>query len=480
MKQISSKITLITCLLLIGKMVSAQTTFNADHILINYLGRIDFSNTASPTYIYPGVQVSAKFHGTSISAIIHDYGNGTTVNGNFYKVFIDGNIVTEQLLVANGEQTYLLASGLTAAEHTVRIMKITEGASGKSSFKGFVVEGGNEVLLTNPLNITKRIEFIGDSWTCGFGNLSQYASGQASMTNSNFVAENEDNYYAWGPIAARALGADYHVTATSGRGLYRNNTGSMNNTIPLNYDNVFEDDASVQYDHSFAPDVIVIHLGTNDLASEENGQQFKLDDEAFKQTYISFINKLLTLHPCANVVICFGNSKSDAWPTWTKQLTRLRNIANDVVTKYVDGNVTTLELPYTAEKWTGNPADDCGYGDAWHPSKCSHEELAEKLVQKVNTMNVQWGNTGCIPSSQHTMIEKNAVSIYPNPVINKLFLTNVTHHKNWVIYNTLGEAVKNIDYNDVNGIDVSGLKSGFYFIKPATANAVESIKFVKR
>lgn len=477
MKQISLK---ITCLLLIGKMVSAQTTFNADNSLISYLGRIDFSNTVSPTYIYPGVQLSAKFHGTAISAIINDYGDGTIVNGNFYKVFIDGDIVTEQLLVANGEQTYLLASGLTVGEHTVKIMKITEGASGKSSFKGFVVEGGNELLISNPQNITKRIEFIGDSWTCGFGNLSQFTSGQASMVNSNYVAENEDNYYAWGPIASRALGAYYHVTATSGRGLYRNNTGSLNNTIPLNYDNVFEDDASVQYDHGFAPDVIVIHLGTNDLALEENGQQFKLDDEAFKQTYIAFINKLLTLHPCANVVICFGNSKSDSWPTWTKQLTRLRNIANDVVTKYVDGNVTTLELPYTAEKWTGNPADDCGYGDAWHPSKCSHEEMAVKLVQKVNAMNVQWGNTGCIPSSQNEMIEKTAVSVYPNPVTNQLFIEHSNANENWVICNALGEMVKNINYNGVNGVDVSGLKSGFYLIKPAAANSVESIKFVKR
>jgi lysophospholipase L1-like esterase len=392
-------------------------------------------------------------------------------------VFIDDVIVTEQLQMIPGEHNYDLATNLTAADHTVEIMKITEGAAGKSSFKGFTVTGGNQSLLDLPAKANKKIEFIGDSWTCGFGNLSQYATGNASMVNGNFVAVNEDNYYAWGPITARALGAEYHVTATSGRGLYRNNTGSTNNTLPKNYDNTLEDDASVSYNHStFHPDVVVIHLGTNDMAQEEGGSQFALDDAAFTSTYIAFINKIRTYHPCTNVIICFGNSKSDSWPTWTHQLTRLRNIANTVAANYPYGHVTTLELPFTAEKWTGTPSDDCGYGDAWHPSKCSHEEMSVKLVQKINAMNINWGATGCGTGVEKNAEPKNELTVYPNPAQNQIFIANLPAGANYKIVNKLGQTVLEGNSNNCN---VEKLESGVYYLIINSQNTLSTRSFVK-
>ena len=467
----------IICLkLLVGvSFVTGQTLVPATNNNIQYMGRIDFSNPQQPTYIYPGVSIKAKFNGTKIIAKIHDYGDGSDARGNFYKIFIDGQIVIEQLKVSNGAFNYLLASGLSASDHTVEIMKITEGASGKSSFKGFIIAGGSEALVSPDIASEKRIEFIGDSWTCGFGNLSQFSTGSASMAFSNYFAKNEDNYYSWGAITARTLGAQYHVTATSGRGLYRNNTGSMNNTLPKNYDNLFEDDPSVSWIHNnYHPDLISIHLGTNDLAQEESGQAYKLDDEAFKQTYINFIANLLSYHPCSNIIICFGNSKSDSWPTWTKQLSRLRTIANDVMANF-NSNVTTLELSTTAEKWTGNPADDCGYGDAWHPSKCSHEEMATKLIQKINAMNINWGNTSCSLSSIKSIKSKN-INIYPNPVENQLTVNGIGFNTNWTIYNCMGQyKLKGVG----NYIDVSSLTPGLYYFKADKLSFTSSPLFIK-
>lgn len=459
-------------------LICAQTPgITADDSKIQYTGRIDFSNPLQPKYIYPGVSIKAKFNGTGISATIHDYGAGGSGTTNYYKVFIDEVIVTEQLKMLSGENTYTLASNLSAGDHTVELMKITEGAAGKSSFKGFTVVGGNQALIDLPAKPNKKIEFIGDSWTCGFGNLSQYSTGGASMANGNFVSVNEDNYYAWGPITARALGAEYHVTATSGRGLYRNNTGSTNNTIPKNYDNTLEDDGSVAYDHTtFHPDVVVIHLGTNDMAQEEGGSQFALDDVAFTNTYIAFINKIKAYHPCVNVIICFGNSKSDSWPTWTHQLTRLRNIANNVIAQFPNGNVTSLELPYTAEKWTGNPADDCGYGDAWHPSKCSHEEMSAKLVQKINAMNVQWGETGCGTTINENIEFKKSLNVYPNPAQNNIYIANLPLNSNYKIVNALGETVLE---NNSSSCSVDKLQEGLYFIVINHGNTTISASFIK-
>ena len=479
------QITLLIFGFILFNNINAQSIL-ANDTKIHYVGRIDFSDELQPTYSFPGISIKAKFYGTGISAVIHDYGIGGVKNTNYYKVLIDGEIQTEQLEVSNGEQTYILAENLTLDSHTVELIKITEGTGGKSSFLGFTVTGGNQVLEELQNLPTKKIEFIGDSWTAGFGNLSQYATGSASMANGDFVAENQDNYFAWGPISARNVDAEYHVTAISGRGLYRNNTGSKNGTLPLNYDNVFEDDNSVSYDHaSWHPDLVVIHLGTNDMAQEEGGSSFKLDDAAFQQTYTDFVSKILTYHPCANVIICFGNSKSDSWPTWTQQLTRLRTMANGVVSSFPNGNVTTLELPFTAEKWTGNTADDCGYGDAWHPSLCSHEEMAVKLTQKINQMDVNWNNSNSCSTIVNTIneIKKTKMFVSPNPATTYIQLSlemdEMQAYSNdylWTIYNTNGTKISS---GNGNRLDVSNLTSGLYFVQLNYQNSIANSKFIK-
>ena len=463
----------------------AQDYIPANDSKIHYMGRIDFSDSLQPKYSFPGVSIKAKFSGSGISAIIHDYGIGGEGTTNYYKIIINGNIIKEQLKMINGENTYLLTSGLPLSDHTVEIIKITEGASGVSSFIGFKVEGGPQKTLDLPARANKKIEFIGDSWTCGYGNLSQFSSGNESMVYPTYVAKNEDNYYAWGPLSARALGADYHVTAISGRGLFRNNwdqdnTGNAIGTLPKNYDNTFEDNSSVSYDHSFHPDIVSIHLGTNDMAAEgASGESAKLDDEAFQDTYKNFINKILGYHPCAKVIICYGNSKTDGYPSWTKQLSRLRTIAKNLIDLYPYGNVTDLELPYTAESWPAN-IDDCGYGDSWHPSRCSHEKMSDKLVQKINEMNVVWGNRKDCPvaSSSNPITKENNgdIYIYPNPAGNNISVIG-ENMQEWKIINNLGKVMlKGTEKN----INIKTLNRGVYCFLSAHKGIVSTIKFIKK
>ena len=476
---------LISFILLFILHSNGQDYIDANNPKIQYTGRIDFTNSLQPQYSFPGVSIKTRFNGTGISAIIHDYGSDGVGTTNYYKVIIDNSIVLEQLKMNNGKHTYILASNLALSNHTVEIIKITEGASGVSSFIGFKVTGGNQNALDLPDKPNKRIEFIGDSWTCGYGNLSQFATGSASMANSGYVAKNEDNYYAWGPITARALGAEYHVTAISGKGLYRNNwdqdnTGNATGTLPKNYDNIIEDNNSISYDHSFHPDIVSIHLGTNDMAAEgEVGQSAMLDDVAFQNTYKNFIDEILSHHPCANVIICYGNSKSDGYPSWTQQLTRLRTIANNLVALYPEGNVAQLELPYTAESWPAQP-DDCGYGDAWHPSLCSHQEMSNKLVEKINGMNVNWGTsnecTSVNTTNTITNLKNNTVSVFPNPAINHISVVG-NNIDQWKISNQLGEIVLNGTEKHIN---ISKLNTGIYCFLSLSNGQITSTKFIKK
>lgn len=460
--------------------LSAQD-IKADDSNIQYTGRIDFSNPLAPKYKYPGISIKAKFNGTGINAVIDDSGTGTVAGANFYKVFIDGQIVTEQVMMSSGEATYTLASGLSAGDHTVEIMKITEGAAGISSFKGFTVAGGNQTLLPLPAKSDKKIEFIGDSWTCGFGNLSQYASGSASMAFGNFQAENEDNYYAWGPRTARNLGAQYHVTAVSGRGLFRNNFNNGNDgytgTLPKMYDYTMEDLTNSTWNHNeFHPDVVVIHLGTNDMAAEEGGQSYQLDDQKFEDTYIEFVDHIFTQHPCATVLMCYGNSKSNSYPTWTQQLNRLKAVANNVEAHFANsgGKIDQLELPYTAESWPAQ-SDDCGYGDAWHPSLCSHEEMSVVLTDKINSLSINWGNNQGCTYSEEEVAQMESMKVFPNPAANHLNIQLKNPSDTWTITNMVG-----IQVQQGKGAYASttNLPNGMYFI--TESNGKWSAKFLKK
>ena len=96
------KLTLLASLafLATANFASAQApTITANDAKIQYTGRIDYTNPLQPKYAYPSVSIKAKFNGTGITATIHDYGTGAAGTTNYYKVFIDDVIVSEQLQI---------------------------------------------------------------------------------------------------------------------------------------------------------------------------------------------------------------------------------------------------------------------------------------------------------------------------------------------------------------------------------------------
>ena len=71
------------------------------------------------------------------------------------------------------------------------------------------------------------------------------------------------------------------------------------------------------------------------------------------------------------------------------------------------------------------------------------------------------------------------LSIYPNPVINKLTIENKELEINSIsILNTSGKVVKTITENN-NMIDVSNLTNGMYLLQISTDNGLVSTKFIK-
>src|SRR5262249_40180698 len=149
-----------------------------------------------------------------------------------------------KLTIRRGTETYPLADNLAPGTHVVRVVRNTEAHIGEAQFLGFDFGADGELLAPPP--IQRRIEVIGDSITCGYG--VEGADGTCHWT-----ADTENAYLAYGSIAARALDAQATLVAYSAIGVYRNNSGGRNGTMPIRYPRSLADDTKSTWDFASAP-----------------------------------------------------------------------------------------------------------------------------------------------------------------------------------------------------------------------------------
>ena len=73
------------------------------------------------------------------------------------------------------------------------------------------------------------------------------------------------------------------------------------------------------------------------------------------------------------------------------------------------------------------------------------------------------------------------VSIYPNPTSNNINIQSEEQITNVVIYNTLGQTVRNVSPDATNfSVNTSNLDAGTYFAVLSTENASKTVKFIKK
>lgn len=445
--------------------LQAQSTFiQADDSHIQYMGRIDFSNPKAPTYSFPGVTIRVKFNGSQLVAVIKDYASGGSQTTNYYNVVID-NVLSHKLQVNNSDTLYTCASGLSYGPHTVELVKRTESSVGKSSFKGVVIE--ESALLTLPALPSYKIEFIGDSWTCGYGNEIS-----TNSPNTGFHSVYEDNYRAWGYTVAKKFNAQYHATAISGRGMYRNNSGTTTGVIPDEYERLFAGQSAPLWNfNNYVPDLIIIHLGTNDWYPETLTIPNMLDSASYVNKYITFIDSLRSYYGSTPRIICaFGNSKSDYWPVGLNHLTRWRNYLNAVVNHFTglgDNLVHKFELS----------VQNAPYGEDWHPTIATHNQMANEMAAYIQTLTGMSPSSYTAPTNAFTAVNGKVqsskhMSLYPNPVATAFTLDGLEAYGFWEIYDEYGSLRQTGSGQEGS---VSELAPGLYFIK---ANG-RVIKFIK-
>src|ERR1700677_1191758 len=137
---------------IIAAMTRAQdNAISAANPMIQYSGRIDFSNPQAPRFDWPGVSITAAFHGTSVGFLLDDPGNN-------YDVMVDGKPNT--VWATGASQPLYTVDNLAPGHHEVKIVKRTEPLFGIAAFKGLVLPIGG-TLSNVPAPPGRRIELIG-------------------------------------------------------------------------------------------------------------------------------------------------------------------------------------------------------------------------------------------------------------------------------------------------------------------------------
>ena len=272
---------------------------DADHPYIEYIGRFDHSDPKNVAYDWPGVYLCASFEGTSCSIRLKD-----TLNE--YSVIVDQH--APRLLRADSlVSVYPVASGLSnSVPHAIMIQKRSETFVGKAVFSGFVLDKSCK-LLPPPKRPDRRMEFIGNSITCGYGV-------EGDNSGCHFSVETENANMSYAAMTARALNADYSLVAHSGRGVVRNYGDSNKVSVdpmPSLYDRICFSDSIKKWNYSsWIPQAVVINLGTNDFST----QPFP-DKAVFQEAYQRLIHRVRALYPGVTIFCVCGPMIGE--PCWS-------------------------------------------------------------------------------------------------------------------------------------------------------------------
>ncbi len=254
-------------------------------------------------YGWPGTYFESRFRGTAVRVRFD-------APDDRLRLLVDG---AERRIFADAGQVDAVIDRLPNGVHTVRVELMSESKRGAGAFIGFFPEAGAAAL---PVPMRKRqIEFIGDSYTVGLGNLSEVRAcdeaQQHLLTDTNA---------AYGPAIARAFDADYRINARSGFGMLRNYNGGQRGpgvvnrspNMPAIYPRLLPQDidsatADAGKAAAWHPQVIVINLGTNDFSTPLNPDERWATPElfaaAYREQYERFARAVADGQPQAKILL---------------------------------------------------------------------------------------------------------------------------------------------------------------------------------
>lgn len=314
---------------------------------------------------WPNAGFEFEFSGTKVEVYVEQAVLTDAPNGSYFNVAVYDNDelvrVTRMKIVA-GWNTIYEAQNTDPSVKKIMVVRSSEPIRGTVRMSKIRCDAPPVASVPRE----RFIEFIGDSYTVGYGN-----SPELSL-ESNYCAENTDNWNSYTGFVARHYNADNTVIAYQGKGVYANYTlDNLTDTMSQQFEyeeiylNVPERNMSSRAPHKFykyQPQLVTLWLGTNDASAG-------VDDEIFKTHYTVLLDNVRDKYPNATILnICLKNSR---------YLDEITEVVNDSkrgeVNKYY-----MLELDSFLSTNVG------------HPDIAEDRRIADKIIKKIDSIKDVW------------------------------------------------------------------------------------------
>ena len=337
---------------------------------VKYLGRTRlFGDTLFLSLSGSGIEFEYTGKGPDITFIGGGASEVPDNEGNYARVaiYVDGirqqdfqidkKVISVHIAVNSGEKKSI-----------IRIIKLSECAMSLVGIKPFEIADGETVKPTPQKDI--KIEFIGDSITCGYG-----IDDPDPM--HNFKTSTEDVTKAFAYKSASSVNADYSMFSISGYGIISGYTDNPDirhddqliptfyESMGLSYDRLegIPSSSDIPWDFSqFVPDIAVLNLGTND---DSYCQDDKNKQDEFASLYVQFLKTIRNHYKNAYIVCAFGLMGDRLYPTVCKAVETFKAETGD-------SRITTVHLP--------EQDASVGYGANYHPLESEHQKAADTLI----------------------------------------------------------------------------------------------------
>jgi len=325
-----------------------------------------------------------RFYGTrlamDVTAFTEDF-PGEAKNLPWVTVLLDDETEPlRRIRLEEGRKAYELFTAAQAAEHTLRVVKHTENSKGRVGLHTLLVEGE---LRPYTLPVKRwKLEFVGDSITCGYGNA---MAADAPM----FINDLEEGLFAYPAITAQLLDAAYQSVCISGIPLcppadpdFKLRLPGMPDFTPpprametyYQYTDRNHQEAMGQKDEftlwdfrRFRPDAVVINLGTNDAFRLSVSGCMPAEETHFCKRYTAFLQEVRRLNGPHPLLACtLGPMNYYLYDTLEKAVNAYR-------TETGDTRVFCMKFG-AIDPWGE------GFGGLTHPNLKTHARMGRELA----------------------------------------------------------------------------------------------------
>jgi len=353
---------------------------------VKYLGRANYQDDYL-WFALTGTGIEYTFTGKKtvikVTADTHAYSEPDPAH---IAIYADGEIY-EKTLITQKETDFTVIFD-KKGKHTVAFIKLSESLKG--SLRITEIKADSNKIKPTPEK-KKKIEFIGDSITCGYG-----VDGTEADT---FSSATEDGTKTYAYLTAKKFDADYSIVAYSGFAILSavSFTGERtpDTALPVFYDklgvaagdimftlgnNEFDDGTYELHDTvwddygTYSPDLIVINLGTNDsfYFYTIDPSNVPGETEVFVQKYEDFLAQLRAVYPNTEILCTYGSMGQYI-------ISDIERAINNYINNTGDSHVHYFWL--NEQNYEEN-----GYGADTHPNVQSQIDSAHELIDEIERL----------------------------------------------------------------------------------------------